>query len=230
METEPWCAGYLLLLRVCWETCDTRTGYQDRTHYQNTFIVEVLLGFSAVGVLSLKKRCSSEVVRVPCSRGAGTMNVGTNPSPGPAVAGARLARGTVGVQLPVDMCSETVYKRTLCLCSSSQPLCPFTSNSMEKSPFASQPSSPHQQPSTFSIAALDLSVLFFFLSPPFISPQLHLSVWLVTHTQRVTNSILPEPQTCQQSSNAVGLRDALSPPAPPRPPRPIPRWSIAKDR
>lgn len=140
-------------------------------------------------MLSLKKRCSSEVVRVPCSRGAGTMNVGTNPSPGPAVAGARLARGTVGVQLPVDMCSEMVYKRTLCLCSSSQPLCPFTSNSMEKSPFASQPSSPHQQPSTFSIAALDLSILFFFLSPPFISPPTpSFSLTCHTHTESQTRS------------------------------------------
>lgn len=150
------------------------------------------------------------------------MNMGTNPFPGPAMAGARLAGGTGGVQLPVAMCSEMVCRRTLCLCSSSQPSCPSTSNSTEKSPFASQPSLPISSPALFPLLPWIFPSYFSSSNLPlFFRPSTF--QFGLSHTHGVTNSILPEPQTCQQSSNAVGLRDALSPPAPPRPPRPIPR-------
>lgn len=157
------------------------------------------------------------MMRFPCSLRRGPINTGTNPSSGLAVAGARLADC---LHLPMDMHPEMVYKRMPCLCSSSQPSYHFTSNSTEKAPFASQLSLPITSSALFPLLPWIFPSYFLSLASLSFSPSIF--QFGLSHTHRVTHSILPEPQTCQQILNAVGLRDALSPSAPPHLPCPIP--------
>lgn len=50
---------------------------------------------------------------------------------------------------------------------------------------------PHHQPNPFSIAALDLSILFCFSGLPFFSPSIF--QFALSHTCEITHSILPLP-------------------------------------
>lgn len=135
-------------------------------------------------------------MRFPCSLRPGPINTGTNPSSGLAVAGARLARlagATVGLQadclhLPMDMHPEMLYKRMLCLCSSSQPSYPFTSNSTEKAPFASQLSLPITSPALFPLLPWIFPSYFLSLASLSSSPSIFQFGLSHTHTESHSQS------------------------------------------